>query len=140
MSPFSLNLYFKEILNLDDLREIKSEIRDLDNRVTTNEQDIAVMKERESNMDDLIKRNISAYEKLDHTMQEFGGTMIKVTTALDNMNTKVEDVQSKIDNVQEEVVQLKEERNINIIEWIRDNWYTIILGGGLIYEVIKDFM
>lgn len=118
---------------MDELKEIKSDIRDLDDRLTDVEKVQAVMVEHGKNRDELLARNVEVLDNLRETMQDTNLVMTTLTDKVNNQSDKIDNLETKINSVQEE-------RNINIVKWLRDKWYTIVLGGGLLYEVIKDLI
>lgn len=118
---------------MDEMKEIKAEIKELDHRLKDVETIQAVMVEHDKHRDELIAQNIEVLNKLDDTMQDTKVVMTTLTEKVNGQSDKIDSLETKINAVQEE-------RNINIIKWLRDNWYTIVLGGGLLYEVIKDLI
>lgn len=118
---------------MDELKEIKADINDLDDRLTNVEKTQAVMVEHDKNRDELLARNVEVLDNLRETMQD---TNIVMTTLTAKVNTQSD----KIDNLENKINTVQEERNVNIVKWLRDNWYTIVLGGGLLYEVTKDLI
>lgn len=125
---------------MDELKEIRADIKELDGRVTTSEQNIAVLQEKEVNMKDLIQRNVDAYDRLNVTMQNVNQNLTENTISIKQLGIEVADVKEQTMSNKNEIDNLKDERNINIISWLRDNWVSIVLGGGLIFELVKNYI
>lgn len=118
---------------MDEMKEIKADIKELDDRLTDVEKVQAVMIEHNNNRDELIARNVEVLDGLRETMQNTNTVMTTLSADVNRQSAKIDSLETKINTVQEE-------RNINIVKWLRDNWYTIVLAGGLIYEVAKDLI
>lgn len=120
------------------IEELKSSVNKIDERVTNVEKDVAVMRQRESSMQALVQQTVDAYNKLDDTMTEVSKTMVEVNLTLGNMNNKIEGVQNNAKALESEIQGIKEERNVNIVEWLRDHWVELAVAGVVIGELIKN--
>lgn len=118
---------------MDELKEVKADIKELDDRLTDVEKTQAVMIEHNNSRDELIAKNVEVLDGLRETMQNTNLVMTTLSADVNRQSAKIDNLENKINTVQEE-------RNINIVKWLRDNWYTIVLGGGLLYEVVKDLI
>lgn len=96
----------------------QEELKQLDNRVDIIEKQIAIMNERYSNMDELIKQNISVLSKLQDSFQDNRLAMQAMTNSIENSG-------KEIAGMKKDIFLLKEERNLNIMAWIKNNFISI---------------
>jgi len=96
----------------------QEELKQLDNRVDIIEKQIAIMNERYSNMDELIKQNISVLSKLQDAFQDN-------RLAMQAMTNSIETSGKEIAGMKKDISSLKEERNLNIMSWLKNNFISI---------------
>lgn len=125
---------------MDEMKDLKTDIKSLDIRVTKNEKKLAVLEANEINIKDLVEKNIEAYEKLNTTIQTVCNKLTENTLSVENLSKDVADVKAQVVSNEHEIDTLKEERNFNIMVWLKDNFVTIVLGVALVAELIKNYI
>lgn len=125
---------------MDEMKDLKADIKSLDIRVTKNEKKLAVLEANEINIKDLVEKNIEAYEKLNTTIQTVCNKLTENTLSVENLSKDVADVKAQVVSNEHEIDTLKEERNFNIMVWLKDNFVTIVLGVALVVELIKNYI
>lgn len=125
---------------MDEMKDLKADIKSLDVRVTKNEKKLAVLEANEINIKDLVERNTEAYEKLNTTIQAVCNKLTENTLSVENLSKEVADVKAQVLSNEQEIDTLKEERSINMMTWLRDNWVSVVLGCALVAELIKNYI
>lgn len=118
---------------MEDINILKTNI---DERIRFLEQKIPVVEERYDHMNDLIKQNVSVLEKLDSTLQDNRIMMEHLSNMIDTTKEHVEDLDEEITQVGQQVDDLKDERNFNFIQWVKNNFVSLIVGATLLYYII----
>lgn len=125
---------------MDEIKEIRADIKSLDVRLSKDEKKLAVLEANEVNTKDLVKQNVEAFEKLNTTMQAVCTKLTENTMSVENLGKEVADVKEQVLSNEKEIDNLKEERNINMMTWLKNNWVSIVLGCGLVAELFKDYI
>lgn len=125
---------------MDEIKEIRADIKALDVRLSKDEKKLAVLEANEVNTKDLVKQNVEAFEKLNTTMQAVCTKLTENTMSVENLGKEVAEVKEQVLSNEKEIDNLKEERNINIMTWLKNNWVSIVLGCGLVAELFKDYI
>lgn len=125
---------------MDEMKDLKADIKSLDIRVSKNEKKLAVLEANEVNIKDLVEKNIAAYEKLDTTIQTVCNKLTENTLSVENLSKEVADVKAQVVSNEKEIDTLKEERSINMMTWLRDNWVSVVLGCALVAELLKNYL
>ena len=108
----------------------------------------------------LTKQSIETSEKLANTMENVKDCMTEMaqslkdnnkisselTQAVGTLNQKVEDTNSrmerKFNEVDEKIENVNDKSKVDILSWIRDNWFKVVLTAGalgyVIAKIIKD--
>jgi methyl-accepting chemotaxis protein len=108
----------------------------------------------------LTKQSIETSEKLANTMENVKDCMTEMaqslkdnnkisselTQAVGTLNQKVEDTNSrmerKFNEVDERIENVNEKSKVDILSWIRDNWFKVVLTAGalgyVVAKIIKD--
>lgn len=127
-------IYVREFMENEimqhEIEKIQSDVGAIDMRLQAVEKALPVMKEQYNNLDKLLQRNVDTLEKIDETIQDNRIAMEHMTASL---NTTI----NKVGGLENDVKALKNERNLNVVEWLKQNFITIILAGTLIYEIIS---
>lgn len=110
--------------------EIRKELNNLDNRVDTIEKQIPVINERYNNTSDLIQKNIAVLDKLENSFQDN-------RLAMQAMTTSIEQSSKEISNLKKDVNSLKDERNFNIMSWLKSNFLNVVTIVGILYWYFK---
>ena len=102
----------------------------------------------------LTKQSIESSEKLANTMENVKDCMSEMaqslkdnnkisselTQAVSNLNQKVEETNSRMEHkfneVDERIQNVNEKSKVDILSWIRDNWFKLILTAGALGYVI----
>lgn len=101
------------------LHDIKADIQNLEKRIGILEQkDAAITVQVENTMKSIDKNN-ELLENLNKTMQEM---QIAMTSMID----RVERMNDGLNTVDKEVSILKEERNFNIMSYVKSNFIGIV--------------
>lgn len=125
---------------MDEIKEIRADIKSLDVRLSKDEKKLAVLEANEVNTKDLVKQNVEAFEKLNTTMQAVCTKLTENTMSVENLGKEVAEVKEQVLSNEKEIDNLKEERNINMMTWLKNNWVSIVLGCGLVAELFKDYI
>lgn len=125
---------------MDEIKEIRADIKALDVRLSKDEKKLAVLEANEVNTKDLVKQNVEAFEKLNTTMQAVCTKLTENTMSVENLGKEVAEVKEQVLSNEKEIDNLKEERNINMMTWLKNNWVSIVLGCGLVAELFKDYI
>lgn len=121
---------------MEELKILQDNLSRLQERVGVMEQRMVVLEERYDNMNDLIKKNVVVLEKLDTTLQDNRVAMEHITDKIEMMDSRVSALEEDIDYVSQKVDELKDERNFNFIQWLKNNLITIIVGATVIYYLV----
>lgn len=102
----------------------------------------------------LTKQSIESSEKLANTMENVKDCMSEMaqslkdnnkisselTQAVSNLNQKVEETNSRMEHkfneVDERIQNVNEKSKVDILSWIRDNWFKLVLTVGALGYVI----
>ena len=125
---------------MDEYKELKGEIHGLDSRISAAEQDIVVLQTKEVNMKELVQRNVDAYDRLNVTMQSVNQNLTENTLSIKHLGAEITEVKEQGLANKQEIDSLKEERNINMMTWLKNNWVSIVLGCGLVAELLKNYL
>lgn len=125
---------------MEEYKELKSDIKGLDGRLSSVETDVAVLKANEISTRDLVERNTEAFDKLTDTMQSVSSNLTENTMSIKHLGEEIAEVKEQGKVNEKEINALKDERNINMMTWLKDNWITIVFGVGLVAEIMKDII
>ena len=81
-----------------------------------------------------------AYGKLNTTIQAVCAKLTENTLSVENLSKEVADVKAQVLSNEKEIDTLKEERSINMMTWLRDNWVSVVLGCALVAELLKNYL
>lgn len=125
---------------MEEYKELKSDIKDLDTRLSSVETDVAVLQANEVSTKDLVERNTEAFNRLDSTMQSVCNNLTENTMSIKHLGDEIAEVKEQGKVNEKEINALKDERNINMMTWLKNNWITIVFGVGLVAEIMKDII
>lgn len=123
---------------MDEYKELKSDIKGLDARLSDVETDVAVLQANEVSTKDLVERNTEAFNRLDSTMQSVCNNLTENTISIKHLGDEIAEVKEQGKVNEKEINALKDERNINMMTWLKNNWITIVFGVGLVAEIMND--
>lgn len=144
---------------MGELEELKSKINHLEyDEIKPMKEDINEMKITLSNNDLLTKQALESNKKVSDSLEVLKGTMIEVSQSIKDSNrinneiTKtIEELNKKIGavetNTQEtlktfgnKLEEIDNKSKLDIVLWLKNNWFGIVGIIGIIYAVIKTFI
>lgn len=102
---------------MDNLTEA---VNELDSRLTAVEKEIPLIVERHNNTNDLLQKNIAVLDKLESAFQDN-------RLAMQAMAASVEQSNKEIASAKQDIKTIKDERNLNIVSWLKANFVQVIL-------------
>ena len=146
-------------MNEFEYDELKSKINHLEyDELKPMKEDINEMKIAISNNDLLTKQALESNKKVSDSLEVLKGTMIEVSQSIKDSNrinneiTKtIEELNKKIGaveiNTQEtlktfgnKIEEIDNKSKLDIVLWLKNNWFGIIGIIGILYTVIKTFI
>lgn len=144
---------------MSEFDELKSKINHLEyDEIKPMKEDINEMKITLSNNDLLTKQALESNKKVSDSLEVLKGTMIEVSQSIKDSNrinneiTKtIEELNKKIGavetNTQEtlktfgnKLEEIDNKSKLDIMLWLKNNWFGIVGIIGIIYAVIKTFI
>jgi len=144
---------------MSEFDELKSKINHLEyDEIKPMKEDINEMKITLSNNDLLTKQALESNKKVSDSLEVLKGTMIEVSQSIKDSNrinneiTKtIEELNRKIGavetNTQEtlktfgnKLEEIDNKSKLDIVLWLKNNWFGIVGIIGIIYAVIKTFI
>ena len=120
-------------LEYDEIKPIKSDINEIKIQMNTN--------------DLLTKQAIENNEKLSNAIDTLKGTMIEISQSVKDSNringeiTKtIEGLNTKISSVEAKIGEIDNKSKLDIVVWLKTNWFGIVGILGLLYTVIKTII
>lgn len=114
----------------EKIEAVKSDVADM-------KTEVAICQEKIGNTNSLIQQNNEVLAKLNDTIQHNQIVMNQLSASIEATIEKVKTLEVHVESNKKKIVALQEERNFNFIQWIKDNFVTILLAGGLIYSLVK---
>ena len=117
-------------MNILDIAEINHTLEGLDNRVDEIEKQLPVINERYNNINDLFQKNIVVLDKLESSFQDNRLAMQALTLSIEQSN-------QEITGIKDDISSLKEERSLNLMKWLKNNFIniaTLIVIAGMIIK------
>ena len=120
-------------LEYDEIKPIKSDINEIKIQMNTN--------------DLLTKQAIENNEKLSNAIDILKGTMIEISQSVKDSNringeiTKtIEGLNIKISSVEAKIGEIDNKSKLDIVVWLKTNWFGIVGILGILYTVIKTII
>lgn len=120
-------------LEYDEIKPIKSDINEIKIQMNTN--------------DLLTKQAIENNEKLSNAIDTLKGTMIEISQSVKDSNringeiTKtIEGLNTKISSVEAKIGEIDNKSKLDIVVWLKTNWFGIVGILGILYTVIKTII
>ena len=113
-----------------DIAEISHTLEGLDSRVDEIEKQLPVINERYNNINDLFQKNIVVLDKLESSFQDNRLAMQALTLSIEQSN-------QEITGIKDDISSLKEERSLNLMKWLKNNFIniaTLIVSAGTIIK------
>lgn len=111
------------------------------------EDDIVEMKEKTKDVpvvEELLRQMIGVNKEQNKIMSknsdaiiDINKTLIKVDGNMDTMAKNQNNFSNSLNEVKQDVNGLKEERNVNIVKSIKDNWWKIVLAIVALYQLAQ---
>ena len=144
---------------MSEFDELKSKINHLEyDEIKPMKEDINEMKITLSNNDLLTKQALESNKKVSDSLEVLKGTMIEVSQSIKDSNrinneiTKtIEELNKKIGavetNTQEtlktfgnKLEEIDNKSKLDIVLWLKNNWFGIVGIIGIVYAIIKTFI
>ncbi len=111
-----------------------------------------------SNNDLLTKQNIESNKKLNDTMDTLKTTMIEIaqsvrdsnnvtkelTETVEKLSSKVSSIEvntkNTLDGFDEKLDKIDEKSKIDMLSWLKSNWFSVVLGLGALSYVITQLI
>ena len=133
---------------MSEFDELKSKINHLEyDEIKPIKEDISDIKIKMNTNDLLTKQALECNEKLSGAIDILKNTMMEVSQSVKDSNrinaeiTKtIEELNKKIASVEVRIDEIDEKSKLDIIIWLKNNWFGIVGIIGIIYAVIKTFI
>jgi chromosome segregation ATPase len=146
-----------DIMSIDELEDLRKRVDNLQYKeIQPLKDDIAQIRVNLAEDNLLTKQCTESNKKMSDTLDSLKDTMINIAQSVKdsnqisselaqtvkNLNDKVQGVEQKMDDkfddVYKRVNNVDEKAKIDIVEWMKSNWFPMILGiGALVYAVSK---
>ena len=144
---------------MSEFDELRSKINHLEyDEIKPMKEDINEMKITLSNNDLLTKQALESTKKVSDSLEVLKGTMIEVSQSIKDSNrinneiTKtIEELNKKVGAVEtntqetlrafgDKIEEIDNKSKLDIMIWLKNNWFGIVGIIGIIYAVIKTFI
>lgn len=144
---------------MSEFDELRSKINHLEyDEIKPIKEDINEMKITLSNNDLLTKQALESNKKVSDSLEVLKGTMIEVSQSIKDSNrinneiTKtIEELNKKVGAVEtntqetlrtfgDKIEEIDNKSKLDIVLWLKNNWFGIVGIIGIIYAVIKTFI
>jgi len=146
-----------DIMSIDELEDLRNRVDNLQYKeIQPLKDDIAQIRVNLAEDNLLTKQCTESNKKMSDTLDSLKDTMINIAQSVKdsnqisselaqtvkNLNDKVQGVEQKMDDkfddVYKRVNNVDEKAKIDIVEWMKSNWFPMILGiGALVYAISK---
>lgn len=144
---------------MSEFDELRSKINHLEyDEIKPMKEDINEMKITLSNNDLLTKQALESNKKVSDSLEVLKGTMIEVSQSIKDSNrinneiTKtIEELNKKVGAVEtntqetlkvfgDKIEEIDNKSKLDIVLWLKNNWFGIVGIIGIVYAVIKTFI
>lgn len=133
---------------MSEFDELKSKINHLEyDEIKPLKEDISDIKIKMNTNDLLTKQALECNEKLSGAIDILKNTMMEVSQSVKDSNrinteiTKtIEELNKKIASVEVRIDEIDNKSKLDIILWLRNNWFGIVGIIGVVYTVIKTLV
>lgn len=141
----------------EGILELKKKIDHLEyDEINPLKSDVNEMKITLSNNDLLTKQAVESNKKLSESIDVLKTTMIEVaqsvkdsnrinneiTKTIEEMNKKIISVEKNtsdsLDDFGRKLDEIDEKSKVDIVIWLKNNWFAIVGVGGIIYTIIEN--
>ena len=128
---------------MSDLDGLEKRIDYVQTEVDNVKKDINTISIQVSNNDLLVKRSLETNEKLSVAIDTLKTTMLEMGQSLKEANKisiglteTVQKLNDKITDVECRMQTIDEKSKVDIMTWVKNNWFSIVIGlGALIYAI-----
>ena len=130
---------------MGEFEELKKKIEHLEyDEIKPIKQDVNEMKITLSNNDLLTKQALESNQKLSSALDILKNTMVEVSQSVKDSNrinteiTKtIEELNKKIASVEVKIKEIDEKSKLDIMLWLKNNWFGIVGILGVLYTILK---
>lgn len=120
-------------LEYDEIKPLKDDVNDIKIKMNTN--------------DLLTKQALENNEKLSHAIGTLKDTMVEISQSVKDSNringeiTKtIEELNKKITSVEVRINEIDDKSKLDIVLWLKNNWFGIVGILGILYTIIKTMI
>ena len=125
--------------------ELKSKINHLEyDEIKPLKEDVNEIKLKMNTNDLLTKQALENNEKLSHAIGTLKDTMVEISQSVKDSNringeiTKtIEELNKKITSVEVRINEIDDKSKLDIVLWLKNNWFGIVGILGILYTIIK---
>ena len=144
---------------MNELEDIKKKIDHLESdEINPMKDDINVIKVNISKYDLLIKQALESNKKVSDSLEVLKDTMVEVSRSVrdsnrinDEITKTIEELNKRISSVdnntkdalekfETKITEIDNKSKLDIVLWLKNNWFGVIGILGLIYTVIKNLI
>ena len=130
---------------MGEFEELKKKIEHLEyDEIKPIKQDINEMKITLSNNDLLTKQALESNQKLSSALDILKNTMVEVSQSVKDsnrinteINKTIEELNKKIASVETKIKEIDEKSKLDIVLWLKNNWFGIVGILGVLYTILK---
>lgn len=128
--------------------ELKSKINHLEyDEIKPLKEDVNEIKLKMNTNDLLTKQALENNEKLSNAIGTLKDTMVEISQSVKDSNrinneiTKtIEELNKKITSVEIRISEIDDKSKLDIVLWLKNNWFGIVGILGIIYTIIKTII
>lgn len=133
---------------MSEFEELKSKINHLEyDEIKPIKEDISDIKIKMNTNDLLTKQAVENNERLSNAIDTLKTTMIEISQSVKDSNringeiTKtIEELNKKISSVEVRISEIDDKSKLDIVIWLKNNWFGIVGILGILYTVIKTII
>lgn len=133
---------------MSEFDELKSKINHLEyDEIKPIKEDISDIKIKMNTNDLLTKQALECNEKLSGAIDILKNTMVEVSQSVKDSNrinteiTKtIEELNKKIASVEVRIDEIDDKSKLDIVIWLKNNWFGIVGIIGIVYTIIKTLI
>lgn len=133
---------------MGEFDELKKKIEHLEyDEIKPLKEDINEMKITLSNNDILTKQSLESNQKLSSAIDILKNTMVEVSQSVKDSNrinteiTKtIEELNKKIASVETRINEIDDKSKLDIMLWMKNNWFGIVGILGVLYTILKGII
>lgn len=133
---------------MGEFEELKKKIEHLEyDEIKPIKNDISEMKISLSNNDLLTKQALESNQKLSSAIDILKNTMVEVSQSVKDSNrinteiTKtIEELNKKMVSVETRIKEIDDKSKLDIMLWMKNNWFGIVGILGVLYTILKGII